>query len=189
MDLNKLRPPREARIDVPQSEMSMVMFSSGLLEFIMMAGGTTDIKAGAFKGFHYVHVGQRRFEGATADEAYRKMLFWLLTAKLEMTAEEYAERAAAVLQMEDEDTESMLEILSEGGMTDFGKRVQQYRLERGGKLAEALQQLKTETGHLPKDVSVLQGELQRRTGYEDLDTQEILVAIGDLQRLEETLRT
>lgn len=187
---NPLTPPPEARIDIPMADMSMVNFTSGLLEFIMMAAGHTEIRAGKIRDRYYITVGRSlRFDDATQDGVYRKMLFWLLTSKFTLTPEEYAAEAAKVLEMEETEALELIEKLSEGGMTDFGKKVQEYRLERGGKLSAALAEIKAEKGHLPRDVSVLQDELQRRTGYEDLETQEILVAIGDQQRLEALLRT
>lgn len=182
--------PKAAKIDIPTSALSMVNFSQSLMELIMVAAGNTNVRSGRIRSdLFVVGIGTLRFEGETSAQAFKRMLFWLLTKELETSAEEYAAHAHHVLDMEDEDTKSLIEELTKDGMSEFGQKVQAYRTERGSLLSEALSSIEKDLGHLPSNIDTLQDELQRRTGYEDLDAQEILIAVVDQKRMQDLIES
>lgn len=169
-----------------QENVSITTFTANLLEHIMLAAGSTDIKAGPVQRHYMVRLGKVSFLGKDKEEAYRKALYWLSVSPYSLTREEYAAQAEKVLRAEAEETEKILDSLAEGGMSDFGKRVQEYRANRGGVLATALHQACKE-GKVLRDVNETKAELEKRTGYTDIGTEEILVLLTDYQRAEEGL--
>lgn len=174
------------KIDVPMSDLSTVNFSQGLLEQIMIIAGTTEVRSGRIREDLYtIGVGELRFQGKDSEEAFRKLLFWLLTNHSSLSAEEYAEEAKHTLDMEDADSKLLIEELTKDGMSDFGMKVQEYRFERGAKIAVALSEIEKDLGRIPMSINTLQDELEGRTGYSDLDLQEILTSTVDYQKMKE----
>lgn len=180
------RRPANVKIDIPMSELSTVNFTQGLLELVMTVAGTTEVRSAQIRdGLYVIGLGNLRFQGKDAAETFRKLLFWLLTNRPTLSPEEYAEEAKHVFEMEDEDTKGLIEELTKDGMSDFGQKVQEYRMERGAKIVEALSSLEKDEGHPVTNVNTLQDEIKRRTGYDDLDTKEVLAAIVDLRKMNE----
>lgn len=177
--------PNEVKIDVPMSDLSTVNFAQMLLEQIMVTAGTTEIRAGKILGKYSIGVGDLRFQAPSKDLAIRNFLFWLITSKPEMTAEAYADEAHHFFDMEDKESAQLIEELTKDGMSDFGKKIQEYRLTRGATLSGALVEIEEAMGHVPNRIDMLQDELQRRTGYDDLDAREVLAAVVDLQKMRE----
>jgi len=179
--------PAAAKIDIPITEMSTVTFTQGLLQHIMTLAGSTTVRAGRIRDEFQITIGETRIKGKNEEEAYRSLFYILLTKPYKMSAEEYASYAGEFFDMEEKETKNLIEELTKDGMSDFGQKVQTYRLERGAKISKVLSEIEAETGRIPLSISTLQDEIQRKTGYDDLDAQEILVAVVDYSKMKEAV--
>jgi hypothetical protein len=162
--------------------LSMAAFSAGLLEQVIIAAGTTKLSAGVQKGRYTIRLANVKFTGADATEAFQKLFYWLATKPAAALISEYARRGELVEQQEKADTDGVIELLAEGGMTAFGQQVQEYRKQREGAVLQSLRELKSE-GELPTDLSVLHEKMMAKTGLDDLTMQELLLALGNDSRV------
>jgi len=159
--------------------LSLSNFTAGLLEQVIIAAGTTKLGAGIQGGKVTLRLGGVKFAGVDTAEAYQKLFYWLATKPAAMSVAEYTKRGALVEQNEKEDSDGVIELLAEGGLTEFGKQVQEYRQERTSKIDQALRQISP----LPKEAEDLRLAVAEKTGLEDLTSQELLLVLGNLSRV------
>jgi len=178
--------PPEARINVPTEDLSSVAFTSNLLEFIMAAAGSTTIRAGKIRDTYYVHVGVMKFQGASTEEVYRALFYWLLTKDMNRSLEEYANLANTVLE-EPIDME-IIDIIAGEGMTDQGKVLEAYRAEISAAIVQALTKLSAEPGGLPRNTELLVSAVKTLAKRDDIELRDVLVVLGDMKSLEPQLK-
>lgn len=163
---------------------SLAEFAGWLLEYLIARAGTAKLKANQIGGVTYIQVGSELFRGKTLEEAGDKLLYWLLTRCPERTPEEYAALATARLAIEKVDQERFIDELTKDGLSDFGKKVEQHRHDRGAKVFKALKDLS-----LPQQTSFDQilRAVREATALEDLDAAELVLAMANLQQLDPVL--
>lgn len=170
--------PQEARIDIRREDLSLVVFTSNLLEFIMFTAGATEIRAGEDRrsGKYVITCGKETFAEDSRNEAYRSFLGWLMEKKPAYTEAEAEEHAREVEAQEAADSNEVIALLTEDGMSDFGKTVQNYRSNRGKVLAEEILRIEL-TSNLPEDVTTLHETLSANPELPDLGVDEVIEAL------------
>lgn len=165
---------------------SLVNFTAGLIEHVMLTAGTNRIKGGGVPGGYLIAIGEGQSRisiiGDDAADAFNKFLYWIFTKKIEYTKEQLEAASEEFLRMEKEEASVFIQRITEGGMSEFGKKVQEYRLTRGAKIYQAVQELKTSEDP-PIRLEEWKEALTKKTGYEDLDAQEILAGFATAQHL------
>lgn len=144
---------------------------------MMTIAGTTNIKAATLPdGTAFARVGDQDFRAKNSVELTQRVMFYLLMNKPKMSPEEYAEHATFLEEEEAKESEAFIASLTEEGMSEHGMVIQTYRAERESKLHAALDGMKNDKVNVNNDVNLLIEELQRRTGYQDIETSEALKA-------------
>jgi len=167
-------------------ETSMVTFTAGFLEFLCMLAGTTEIRAGPSFGIYLIRVGDHRFEGETTEEAYRKLLRWMLDMEVSETRQFYEEQAVPVEEGERRDEAALIDELTKDGMTDFGQAVEGGRQERKQTLLEELKRLREESPSSLENVDQLLPIVIRNTNLVDLDVRELLESLVIITKEDKT---
>lgn len=166
--------------------MSLATFSGTLLEYLMTKIGTTNIKAGEMMGTFCIEVnikGKRTlFSYAKPEMAYEAFLRWTLLREMTYSREELREAAEQVLELEEAEGERLLEELTKDGMSDFGKKIQEMRAKRGGELYQAVVTA-VETGVPLTNTNALIESMRNTSGHNDIQLEEVLVAVRDYQEL------
>jgi hypothetical protein len=173
-----MSPIRDPNFD---GALSTVNFVADFTEQVMLRAGTTAIRGGTVPhvGTYWIEAGSHKFAAKTKEEAFNKLMRWLLFKTPEydnVTTEQAAEDAVKVDQQE---TEELLNALAEGGMSEFGRAVEEVRKQRTDQIKAAM--VKISEGTNPtRDPNVLISEIAARTGIADLAVDEVLAALRDL---------
>jgi len=169
-------------VEETPGDMTMVNFAASLLEHLCMLAGSTEIRAGYVFDDYLIQAGENRFSGKTPEEAHKKLFKWMLETELPQTREFYQAQAASVEAAEAADGEELIELLTQDGMSDFGKQVEDSRRERAEILLRELTRLKQESPHLLQDVEQLVQIVMHNTTLIDLDVREMLEGLETLTR-------
>lgn len=173
------------RIQANQNKLAE--FAGGVMEFIITRTGTSRLAKSESFGSHLISVGPRtngqtlKFTGKSNFETFEKFFHWLRLVEVDdISPAEIALAATAALKLEEEQTREVIELLAEGGMTDFGKKVEEFRAEKGLIVQEALGLLYAK-GQLSWRVDDILLNMQKLTGDEALTKVEILIGIRDFE--------
>lgn len=109
-----------------QSEMHIVHFASSMMTFIMARAETTELRLSSSAGW-FAEIGNTRFTGKTEEELWEKIFEWILNRKPTLSPVEYEVKAEPVLKEENAETNKLIDVLTEGGMSEEGKEIQEAR--------------------------------------------------------------
>jgi hypothetical protein len=177
---------------MPVEAPTLANFAANLLEHVMITAGTNRIRGGKVVGEIYqIHVGDEAtgfsIIGDNPTEAFQKFFYWIVTKKIEHTREDLIAAAEQYLKKEEEESAVFLDRITEGGMSEFGKKVQEYRRNRGHLICQAIRDLKV-TDSPPLRLEEWKTAITEATGLEDLDPQEILLGFADDEAIEKYQR-
>lgn len=162
-------------------ETTTVSFTSDLLEIIMIVTGTTIVRSGVIDGQYTIRVGNEHIQGPTREECFRKFFYFLLTKDLSASVEQLKAFGQEAKLKEDEEFQKKIEELTAGGMSEFGIWAQKMRMERGGLIFKAVQDILAE-GKC-KTTNELLARVRGATGVEDVELAEVALAYQDLSRI------
>lgn len=169
--------------DVPAEQASTTVFAWKLLSYLMMKTGTTELKAGArsFRGKQVFRVSagdKAAFEADTEEEALTQFLEWVLSQDPPMTAAELEAEGKKAEEQEKEQFKQLLNDLTEGGMSDFGKAVEAERAYRKEQVKGFLRSMGAGPWTINEELTERAATV---TGIADLVTVELLDAWREMQ--------
>lgn len=161
-----------------QQQLSLATFSEDLFEQVFLRARTSKLQAGRHLGGYQIRVGELSFGGRTKDGAWANFFYWLITSSVDLKPD-YILGLVQQSELHDErETKELIEQLTAGGMTEFGKKVEKMRQERGALLHNAFE-AREQAGLINATTFECLEDLRKRTGYEDLDPVELTTALAD----------
>lgn len=158
-------------------ELTTVSFASYLLEYVMVAAKTTVVRAGWQMGKFTILLGKEKIVDTTQEGALKKLLYFLLMKDIPMSMDELREIGKTLRIAENEEFTKKLETLTQGGMSDFGKWVEDQRKGRGEVILRAVSELMKE-GKC-KTTNDLLNSVREKTGIGDVELAEVALAYRD----------
>lgn len=177
---------------VDEKAFTLAEFTSRLLEEIMVAAGTTSLSAReSIQGGYEIRVGRGLVvSGATPAQAYRKLMFWLLTHNTPLMEGLQGEIAKAQVH-EEERVAKLIGDLTRGGMSELGKELSEYRNTRGAAvffaLREVLDASPSGKENSRRTLNDLLDEIRGVGNLADIAPEELLVAVSDYLQLKKTM--
>lgn len=170
-----------------EEESKIADFAAGLLEYFIQKAGTAKLGYRVVFGEHLVSIGPKKFRGSTQAEAFEKVIHWVLVKKLDYTPEQLQQAIQEVAKTDAQAGNDYLDKLAEGGMSEFGKRIQAAREEYGDRIHKALTYIDTE-GFKPLKMKTPEEILEevRQLVNDEVEMSDVLVALGDYHHLRET---
>lgn len=166
-----------------------VLFVSDFMEVAMNLLGHTSIRAhdrvGPNSGYVIMIGGNLKIEGKDKLEAFSKLFKILASEKPHWTQEELDNIALEQVERDRREFQELLEVLTEGGMSDVGKEIQQVREETKEGIRGALISIKEEFKRYPRDIEKLMAEVRERSGIQSLELEEVLSVVRELTILEQ----
>lgn len=154
-------------------------FAEDLLEQVFLRTRTGDFKAGQVDGEYQVWLGNRLYAAADPHDAWSAALRDLVDAKpLSPSEREAVDEAAAAAEAEEQaQSDTLIDTLTEDGMSPVGEAVTALRAERDRALDNAYDRMMEESlkygQQLPRYPEDWISELTQRTDLDEIDISEV----------------
>ncbi len=170
---------------VPES-LSMADFSSQLFEYLFHRAGNPYIQAGVQFGKPIIRVGGKTFTGETSEQAFDKLMIWII-GRSNLDPSLFEGEAQAAVDHEKEQAERMIEELVSQGLSAYGQFLEAERGERRNRVFRAVTVWNTNPRLNKKTGPEILPTLSADFGLEDLTLEEVYEALSEYHRLNAAL--